>query len=263
MNIAVVGMGVVGGTLARILQEEGHEVGAYDPHKGHDDLTKIRKVDLAFVCVWTPQVGAQLDQSAVFDAVQTLWGQHVENVAIRSTIKPGTITRLQGLFPSMNFAFVPEFLVESDPYGSSRHADRIVIGSESSKMIGILDGLMRSVSPGAPVVVTDSEEAVMIKLASNVMLAAKVSVANELKEICDQYGLEWDNIRGVVGMDRRIGPEHLRVTEERGYGGSCFPKDMRGMITAAHDVEVTPTILEEIERTNAERRLELNVEAVR
>jgi UDP-glucose 6-dehydrogenase len=64
-------------------------------------------------------------------------------------------------------------------------------------------------------------------------------------------------------MDRRIGPEHLRVTEERGYGGSCFPKDMRGMITAAHDVEVTPTILEEIERTNAERRLELNVEAVR
>jgi UDPglucose 6-dehydrogenase len=259
MKIAIIGLGVVGGTLGTILHEEGHQVGAYDPNKGHNDLTKIRKADLAFVCVWTPQVGSQLDQTAVFDAVHRLRDEHVKRVVIRSTIKPGTMTRLQSMHPDITFAFVPEFLVESDPYGSSRHADRIVIGCDSSDLIGWLDGLMRSVSPGAPVVVTDPEEAVMIKLASNVMLAVKVSVANELKEICDQYGVEWDNIRGVVGMDRRIGPEHLRVTEERGYGGSCFPKDMRGMVTAAHDVEISPTILEEIERSNERRRAGLAV----
>jgi UDPglucose 6-dehydrogenase len=144
-------------------------------------------------------------------------------------------------------------LVEADPIGSMRKADRIVVGAGITKS-RVLQNIMQKVTPGAPVAVVSPEEAVMVKLASNGLLAAKVAIANELSEICELYGVDWDNVRGAVGLDRRIGPDHLHVTEERGYGGSCFPKDVQGLIGAAKDKGGRAAAFEVIQSTNEQRR---------
>ena len=76
-------------------------------------------------------------------------------------------------------------------------------------------------------------EAELAKLAANAMLAAKVSMANELALVCERFGVEWSNIQSAVGLDRRVGLDHLTVTTDRGFGGGCLPKDLDGLIAAS------------------------------
>ena len=254
MQVGIVGAGVVGGTMAQILRESPvFDVRVYDPHKGYDDAGALNESDLVFVSVWTPMVGDKLDESALWEAVDTV-DQEVatDMIVVRSTVLPGTMTELIGRYPDQQFAFVPEFLTEEDPYGTSRSPDRIVVGMEDDYFNAVpqLVEVMEHIAPGAPMVWTNPEAAVLVKLASNAMLAAKVALANEMALICDAYGETWDEVRSMIGLDRRIGPAHMRVTERLGYGGSCFPKDMRGLIYAARAEGVEPMILEEIERAN-------------
>lgn len=108
----------------------------------------------------------------------------------------------------------------------------------------------------APVVVVDPTEAELAKLCSNALLSAKVAMANELYEICDRYRVKWGRVQAVVGLDRRIGPDHLEVTKERGFGGVCLPKDMDGLVGAALRAGYMPTVLTEIASFNRRIRLE-------
>ena len=258
MRVGVIGLGVVGGALAEIVSELGYDVGKYDPHKDYADPDDLAGCELIFLCVWTPMSERGLDVTDVFAAAKVAVGYEPPLVVVRSTVPPGAMTALAKAYPGQHFAFVPEFLVERDPYGSTRSADRIVIGSDrgegdAREAILALEDLLRGVSPGSPIVRMNPEEAVMVKLASNGLLAAKVAVAVELHDLAGLYGVDWEKVRGAVGLDRRIGPSHLAVTAEHGYGGSCFPKDVRGLITAARMGGIEPTILEEIERANEAR----------
>src|SRR5574342_277830 len=211
MRVGIVGYGVVGGSLATVLEETGHEVAIYDPFKGHSDHTVLGVTcEVIFICVWTPMKDGRLDVSTVWDAVETVTDSAVTPlIAVRSTVTPGTMRLLQKAYPDQEFAFVPEFLVEADPINSTRNADRIVIGADHVFTTSLVE-IMKTVAPAAPVVRVSAEEAVMVKLASNGLLASKVAIANELYDICKAYGVEWDNVRGAVGLDRRIGPDHLR-----------------------------------------------------
>jgi len=259
-GIGIMGYGVVGSALATVLSTEGYDVGVYDPFKDRRDLSVLAGKEIVFVCVWTPMKDGGLDASYVNGAVSELRPLQVPLIAVRSTLPPGVMTTLENTYPYQCFAFAPEFLVEADPVGSTRRADRIVIGSNRrGPSVDRLAEVLRAVSPGSPVVRTSLEEAVMVKLASNALLASKVAVANELYDICEGYGVSWDNVRGAVGLDRRISPDHLRVTEERGYGGSCFPKDIQGLIGAARDVDQQAPILTAIQHRNTEIRTEPEV----
>lgn len=258
MRLGLMGYGVVGKALSDALAAEGRAISVYDPFKGLDDLTVLRGCDIVFIAVWSPVKGGRLDTSHVTDAVKTLMAETglVPLIVVRSTVTPGVMTTLSSRWPGQDFAFVPEFLIEADPLGSTRKADRIVIGTDkiNPTMDRTLVELLRLVSPGSPVVKLSAEEAVMVKLASNGLLAAKVAVANELHDICRAYGIEWDNVRGAVGLDRRIGPDHIRVTDERGYGGSCFPKDVQGLIGSALDAGDSAPIFSAIQQRNTEIR---------
>ena len=105
---------------------------------------------------------------------------------------------------------------------------------------------MTRVIPDAPVARVRTIEAELVKLCANAMLSAKVAMANELSEVCARYGAEWPAVQEVVGMDHRIGPSHLSVTAERGFGGACLPKDLDGLIAAARDGGYEPTLLDRI-----------------
>lgn len=103
-------------------------------------------------------------------------------------------------------------------------------------------------------------EAELIKLCSNAMLAAKVSLANELAEICGRFGVAWPRVQAGVGMDRRIGPDHLAVSQERGFGGSCLPKDLDGLIAEAAGAGAEPELLRAIAGFNVRIRRQARAE---
>jgi UDPglucose 6-dehydrogenase len=109
---------------------------------------------------------------------------------------------------------------------------------------------MRTISPGVPILSMTTTEAELSKLCSNAMLAAKVSMANQLALICERFGVAWAVVQPAVGLDHRIGNTHLNVTPERGFGGGCLPKDVDGLIAASAAAGHAPALLSAVVEFN-------------
>ena len=258
-TIGIVGLGVVGGTAEAAFRAAGVETRGYDRYRGIGTPADLAACSVVFLCVPTasgPDGGHDLTE--VVFAVREI-EPHLRPgtvIAIKSTIPPGTCEALAEQHPQLEFASVPEFLVASRAVESFVRPDRIVIGSRSPETAATMARLMKSIAPEAPVVVLEPAEAELVKLCSNAMLAAKVSMANELSDVCARFGVDWSNVQAVVGLDRRLGPEHLTVTVERGFGGECLPKDLEGLIAAARESGYEPALLNEIAAFNRRIRRE-------
>jgi UDPglucose 6-dehydrogenase len=245
-SIGVVGLGMVGGTVARAFAEAGLKVCGYDPYLEIGTTQGLAGCPVVMLCVPTPaSPAAGLDIQEVWSAVREVEAvlQPGSIVAVKSTVPPGTIDRLAAAFPRIEFADLPEFLVATKPDETFVHPDRVIIGTRSPQTANILGDLIERVAPGAPVVVVTPPEAELAKLGSNALLAAKVAMANQLADVCEQFGVSWPRVKAVIGLDRRIGPDHLTVTEERGFGGACLPKDLDGLIAAAESTGPPPFLL--------------------
>ncbi len=140
------------------------------------------------------------------------------------------------------------------PLETFTRPDRIIIGAASDAAGSTLQELLQRVAPSAPVLRVRPIEAELIKLCSNAMLAVKVSFANELAEICERFGVAWSRVQPGVGLDRRIGPDHLLVSPERGFGGACLPKDLDGLIAASRAAGYEPSLLAEMAEFNVRIR---------
>ena len=257
--VGVVGMGIVGGTIATRFEHSGFSVQGYDPYLEIGSPELLERCSIIFLCVPTPSAAdGNHDMSAVWAAMETI-EPHLQAgtiVAMKSTVTPGTCAALTAAFPRLRMASVPEFLVATDPISSFTQADRIVIGASSPEAAAEIAGYFAVVAPGVPACFVTPAEAELIKLCSNAMLAAKVSLANELSDICDRFDVAWPRVQAIVGLDRRIGRDHLTVSPERGFGGQCLPKDLDGLIAAARDAGYMPQLLERIAEFNRSIRNE-------
>jgi UDPglucose 6-dehydrogenase len=257
--IGVVGLGAVGGTVVRAFEEAGLPVRGYDRYLEIGAPGDLGSCRVVFVCVPTPlSVDGGFDIGEVRSAIGEIQ-PHLRDgtvIAVKSTVPPGTSDALAAEFPRLDFASVPEFLVQARPMETFTRPDRVVIGSRSGDSASLLADLMSRVAPGAPIVVLLPTEAELVKLASNAMLAAKVTMANELAEVSRRHGVSWSRIQGAVGLDRRIGSDHLTVSAERGFAGACLPKDLDGLIRAAAAAGYAAPLLEEIATFNRNIRRE-------
>ena len=251
--VGVVGLGTVGGTLMRALNAATIPTRGYDPYLGVGQPESFSDCSLIFLSVPTPPApSGELETSAVWKAVRDIEACLVEGavIAIKSTVPPGTSDALGADFPRFDFASVPEFLVSNRPMETLTRPDRIVVGARTHHAADAIADVMRRVAPGSPIVRLTPTEAELVKLASNAMLAAKVSMANELAMVSERFGVDWSNIQAAVGLDRRIQPDHLTVSADRGFSGGCFPKDLDGMIAAAHSKGYTAPLLEAVASFN-------------
>ncbi len=247
--VGIVGLGVVGRTTLDAFVASGVTTVGYDPYLDVGAPGDLAACHAIFVCVPTPSTrGGGYDLTEVWAAVENIAAnaRAATIVAMKSTVPPGTSARLAERYPSLRFASVPEFLVATDPERSFLNPDRIVIGTDEPAAADVLEELMTRVITDAPVARLRTIEAELVKLCANAMLSAKVAMANELSEVCARYGTEWPSVQEVVGMDHRIGPSHLGVTPERGFGGACLPKDLDGLIAAARAGGYEPTLLDRI-----------------
>lgn len=254
--VGIMGLGTVGGTLADAFDAAQVSTRGFDPYLGTGSLQDLAECQVVFVCVPTP--GDQVDgfdlrsvRAAVLDVSAVLGPGSI--VAVKSTVPPGTCDALASTYPDLLICSVPEFLVAAQPQESLARPDRVVIGAPTEDAGAVLADLMSRISPAAPIIRMRPIEAELVKLCSNVMLASKVALANELALICGRFGVQWGSVQSAVGLDRRIGPDHLSVTSRRGFGGGCFPKDLDGLIAASRETGHVPTVLVEIAAFN--RRL--------
>ena len=205
---------------------------------------KISAADLTFICVGTPsRDDGSMDMAQVESAAATIGdalagGEREHVVIVKSTVLPRTTEEL--VLPrvlersgrdrtSVGFAMNPEFLREGSAVADALAPDRIVIGAAD----GLALAKLRELYAGAkcPVLECDPRTAEMVKYASNAFLAAKVSYANEIANLCEAWGIDFATVAEGMGLDDRISPRFLRAGA--GYGGSCFPKDVKALRAAA------------------------------
>ena len=240
-------------------------------------------VDVMFIAVGTPTEeiggGAHLGYvyAAVEQAAKAVAAQARDRVdgkspftvfVTKSTVPVGTSHKVKDILrkhlPEDGFAVAsnPEFLREGNAIGDFMEPDRIVVGSQSERARKMLEALyMPLTRRGRPLVVTATvETAELIKYAANAFLATKVTFINELARLCEMTGADISELSLGVGLDPRIGAKSF--TAGPGFGGSCFPKDLRGLVKTANDFGSPLEIVETVIRAN-DRHKQLMVRKIR
>lgn len=229
----------------------------------------ILETDTTFVAVGTPSnADGSIDLQYIRQASVNLGkilakknGYHL--FIMKSTVVPGTtenvlqkeLEKNSGKKAGKDFgiAMVPEFLKEGMAMHDFYHPDRIVIGAEDDKVFGMLEELHKGFK--APIVKTDIKTAEMIKYASNAFLATKVTFSNEIGNICKKLGIDVYDVMEGIGLDDRIGKKFLKAGA--GFGGSCFPKDVKALVAKSKDAGYAPRVLESVLAVNHDQPLKM------
>ncbi len=236
--------------------------------KGLDDLLKevnlrattnikeaIKNTDVTFICVGTPQgLMGEADLRYVDQACRDIGSVLKEKdnfhlVVVKSTVPPGTTEhRVRHIleevskkkaYKDFGLAMNPEFLREGNAIEDFMNPDRIVIGVKDDKSKEILLELYKDFN--CPKLIVSPTTAEMIKYASNAFLAIKISFINEIGNLCKALGIDVYEVAEGIGLDKRIGKHFLRAGI--GFGGSCFPKDVKALINKARELFYHPVIL--------------------
>lgn len=216
----------------------------------------ISQSEVVFIAVGTPpKANGEADLSTVFEVAEkiasNLDGYTV--VVTKSTVPMGTNFRVSHIIESLkqpkvefDIASVPEFLREGQAISDTLHPDRIVIGTNSEKAQSILVELHKSID--GKMILTTVETAEMIKYASNAFLATKISFANAIAHLSELTKADGLKVLEAVGLDKRVGSAFL--SPGVGYGGSCFPKDVKALIAIAKQNGFEFNLLKEVEAIN-------------
>jgi UDPglucose 6-dehydrogenase len=231
-----------------------------------DLKSAVEKSDLLFIAVGTPSdVDGSADLKYVLSVAETI-AEHMQGyklVVTKSTVPVGTYLKVKERMQATlkkrgkNFEFDvasnPEFLREGAAIEDCLKPSRVVVGVESEKaattLKRIYDPFLKS---GNPILVMDPLSSEMTKYAANAMLATKISLMNEFSRLCDKVGADIENVRRGIGSDPRIGPHFIYAGV--GYGGSCFPKDVRALIYTGREKDERLEILESVENVNIQQR---------
>jgi len=268
-KIGIVGRGFVGsavefGFSAQTNCDAIVKVYDKDPLKTIHTLKEtINESDFIFVSVPTP---SNLDGSMNIDILESaLQDIQVVNkrkdniILIRSTVIPGTTAKLARKFKKLNIVFNPEFLTERSAKFDFINQSRFILGGRKRHTARVVELFKWRFGDSVPAIETNYETAEMIKYMNNCYFATKVSFMNEMKLIADKSKVDWDlAVEGFI-RDGRIGHSHLAVPGpdgRRGFGGSCFPKDIQAMINYGDKLGINTTTLKGVWETNLNVRPE-------
>ncbi len=213
--------------------------------------------EVIILCVGTPPLpSGKADLKYIFQAAESI-AQNISDYALiiqKSTVPVGTAKKIEQIIrskTSIGFDVVsnPEFLKEGAAVKDFQNPDRIIIGAESDKAKAIMENLYRPHSRvNRPIVFMKRETAELVKYASNSMLACRISFMNSLAPYCEKIGADIKEVAKGMGLDGRIGPRFLQASP--GYGGSCFPKDVRALIDSMESNQINAQLFRAIDQVN-------------
>ena len=221
----------------------------------------LNKSDIIFICVGTPNKNKSLsvDLSYVFKVVKEIkkFSKKKKIIVTKSTVPVGTGDLIEKhLKNKKKFSVIsnPEFLREGEAIRDFRYPDRIVIGSDTLKAFKIMKNLyLPLINKGAKFFTTNRRGAELIKYASNAFLATKITFINEMANLCEKTGIDVEDISLGMGSDARIGSRFLRAGPA--YGGSCFPKDTKGLVFIGDKAKIDLSIVKSVIKSNESRKL--------
>lgn len=222
----------------------------------------VDNIDIIFIAVGTPaNEDGSVNIGEVWAVIQDLCGLLNSNtvIALKSTVPMGTCQRVEdfmnktfcekGKKVRVDVASNPEFLREGLALYDAFNPQRIVIGSNSKKATEMLSSVYEPfINHSNQLIILDSVSAEFSKYAANAMLAARISLMNELARLCERVGADIEQVRQVLGSDSRIGPEFLRAGI--GFGGACLPKDLSALIHMGNHLGESMALLRSVESTN-------------
>ena len=222
-----------------------------------DVAAAVRASHVIFIAVGTPpDEDGSADMKHVLAVARTI-GQSVEQetvVITKSTVPVGTARRVRDAIAAetdhtVHVCSNPEFLKEGNAVADFMKPDRVVVGVDSEYAADVLRELYDPfVRTGRSIIVMDAPAAEITKYAANAMLATRISFMNSIARLCEETGADVDAVRQGVGSDSRIGPSFL--FPGAGYGGSCFPKDVKALVKTMTDFGVDASILQSVEDVN-------------
>lgn len=249
MKIGIIGQGFVGTAVNEGLKPffkiETFDINKNSTCNSLEELSK--KSEVIFVCLPTPM---ELNGSCHLDIVEnTLLGldlvEECKTIVVKSTIPPGTTEKWNKKFNYIQVVFNPEFLTEANSIEDYKNQNRIIIGGPRPATTKV-KRIFAKAFPKVPIIKTGPTTAEMVKYFGNCFLATKVSFANEMYQICEGLNIDYDKVTEYVKYDERIGYSHLNVPGpdgDFGYGGHCFPKDVKALINVAHNLNISPKVL--------------------
>lgn len=234
-----------------------------------DIVSVLPEVDVLFSAVGTPPgADGSADLQYVLTVAETI-GKHMDKyllVITKSTVPVGTAQLVKktiqkeldqrGVDIDFDIASNPEFLKEGNAIQDFMRPNRIVVGVENGRARSYFEKIYKPfVLNGHPVIFTDIASAEMIKYAANAMLATRISFMNEMANLCELVGADISMVREGIGSDSRIGKKFLYAGI--GYGGSCFPKDVKAIIQTADQLGYSLELVKAVERINERQKLVL------
>jgi UDPglucose 6-dehydrogenase len=297
MKIAVIGTGYVGLVAGACFAETGNQVICVDKdakkirllnrgripifEPGLEEIVRrnrqerrlsfttelpdaVRRSEVVFIAVGTPtgedgSADLKYVLAAAVEIAQSMNGYKV--VVDKSTVPVGTAERVRQAMSRHTkhpFAVVsnPEFLKEGAAIEDFLKPDRVVIGTDDPRAADLMRELYRPFTrTGAPIMVMDAASAELSKYAANAMLATRISFMNEIANVCELFDADVDRVRQAIAADKRIGPAFL--FPGCGYGGSCFPKDVKAIIQFSAERKYKFRILDSVERVNHAQKTKL------
>jgi len=229
----------------------------------------IKEAEIIFICVGTPpKPNGEADMSYVYNAAESI-GKHMDAYKIiitKSTVPVGTAEKIKRIINAelkkrkkkIDFDVVsnPEFLREGAAVKDFQNPDRIIIGTSSEKAKETLARLYKPISRATkPIMFTTEKNAELIKYASNAMLATRISFMNELSHLCEEIGADIKAVAKGMGLDTRIGSRFLQAG--CGYGGSCFPKDVKAIAQILEQYGFTSNLLRTVDYINERQKRSL------
>jgi UDPglucose 6-dehydrogenase len=294
MKVAVIGSGYVGLVAGACLAETGNDVVCadvdarkvarlnagempiYEPgleamiHRNRtegrlafttDVGAAVEHGQVVFIAVGTPPgEDGSADLQHVLSVARTI-GQHMNQskvVVTKSTVPVGTAERVRAAIRGetrtpFHVCSNPEFLKEGAAIEDFMKPDRVVLGVDSEEAREVMAELYAPfVRTGNPVLFMDIPSAEVTKYAANAMLATRISFMNQIADLCERVGADVSMVRRGIGSDHRIGRAFLFPGP--GYGGSCFPKDVKALIRTAHEMGMEPSLLEAVEAVNERQK---------
>lgn len=249
--------------LEELVEENVH---AGRLHFSTDAAAALSETQACFICVGTPMGEDGSADLRFVESVATTIGKHLQDFAVivtKSTVPVGTAEKVHawvragqeqvGSTTAYAVASNPEFLKEGSALEDFMKPDRVVIGTDDTRAEAVLRDIYSPfIRNGLRFYSMDIRSAEMTKYAANCMLATKISFINEMARICEQVGADVRQVRQGVGADSRIGLQFLHPGP--GYGGSCFPKDVRALIHVAQEHHYQARILEAVDAVNRDQK---------
>ena len=235
MKIGIAGYGFVGKAHEGVLKDY-HDLIIYDPALGH--YGDLRHADAIIVCVSTPQGshgGCHMDN--VYCIIED--NPNVP-ILIKSTISVEGWETLIDAFPHTSITFSPEFLRAASALEDFKNNDTILLGGGD---INFWADIFVTAMGKVNIDIAKPKELILAKYARNSFLALKVSYFNQINDLCTKLDVDYDKVRQYTAVDDRIGESHTTITEERGFGGHCFPKDTEAFVTTSKRVDSNLSIL--------------------